>query len=281
MFRKTGRGNLFETEAEGLRRLAVAARDVSFIKIPRVFGAKNHEFIEMECLNLLSSSADRLDNIRLLARAMQTIHSAPAMNEDTGALSPFGFPLPGQCGALRHPNNCEGKRCDWVEFFIENRLGYQLHVLEYNTPSRNRTVQQVIDLTKRVVSGIGELFEGKGVHRENIVPSLLHGDLWEGNWGVISGDDGRKKIALFDPAPFYGHFEYDFGIGSMFGGPVGKDFYQEYFASSQSAAPGFEERVLVYSLFHHLNHMNIFGADAYGRGALRTLESIVDRVKGM
>lgn len=80
-----------------------------------------------------------------------------------------------------------------------------------------------------------------------IRPSLLHGDLWSGNAGQTP--DG---VAIFDPASFYGHHEYDLGIASMFGG-FGKRFYDSYFEEIPKQ-PGFEKRLQLYELFHYLNH---------------------------
>lgn len=49
-------------------------------------------------------------------------------------------------------------------------------------------------------------------------PSLLHGDLWGGNYMFLQ--DGR--LALFDPAPLYGDREFDIGITTVFGGFTSK-----------------------------------------------------------
>jgi fructosamine-3-kinase len=82
---------------------------------------------------------------------------------------------------------------------------------------------------------------------ENIIPALIHGDLWSGN--VASVD---SLPVLFDPAVFYGHSEYDFGIANMFGG-FHSNFYKSYFKINPKAE-GFSEREKIYELFHHLNH---------------------------
>jgi fructosamine-3-kinase len=57
---------------------------------------------------------------------------------------------------------------------------------------------------------------------------------------------------MYDPASFYGHSEFDFGIANMFGG-FGTAFYQGYHKVIRKDL-GFEERAPVYELFHHLNH---------------------------
>ncbi|VDN21618.1 unnamed protein product [Gongylonema pulchrum] len=84
-----------------------------------------------------------------------------------------------------------------------------------------------------------------------IFPSLLHGDLWSGNYSF-----SKDGPVLFDPASFYGHSEYEFGILTMFGG-----FSQQFHAAYHKLIPkakGFEQRVLLYQLFHHLNHWFVF-----------------------
>ena len=43
------------------------------------------------------------------------------------------------------------------------------------------------------------------LENHNSNPSLLHGDLWGGNYMFLT--DGSP--ALFDPAPFYGDREFD------------------------------------------------------------------------
>ena len=42
-----------------------------------------------------------------------------------------------------------------------------------------------------------------------IKPSLLHGDLWSGNAGQVGNEP-----TIFDAASFYGHYEYEMGIGT-------------------------------------------------------------------
>lgn len=59
-------------------------------------------------------------------------------------------------------------------------------------------------------------------------------------------------VVIFDPATFYGHHEYDIASTTLFGG-YSKDFYDAYFKKIPKAN-GFENRMLLYHLFHYLNH---------------------------
>ena len=38
-------------------------------------------------------------------------------------------------------------------------------------------------------------------------PSVLHGDLWAGNYAAVD-----SRPAIFDPATYYGHHEAEFGM---------------------------------------------------------------------
>ena len=98
--------------------------------------------------------------------------------------------------------------------------------------AKNRTL---ID-AKRVAweSSVGELQEMGArllkrlpvyFDQEQPAASLLHGDLWGGNWACC---DGRPVI--FDPAVYYGDRETDLAMTRLFGG-FGRNFYEAYEAA--------------------------------------------------
>ncbi len=83
---------------------------------------------------------------------------------------------------------------------------------------------------------------------------LTHMEPWSGQFeeelkGIHSD---AFYLVIFDPASFYGHSEYDFGIAEMFGG-MSSNFYKAYHALVPKA-PDHELRNQLYRLFHHLNH---------------------------
>ena len=84
-------------------------------------------------------------------------------------------------------------------------------------------------------------------------PSLLHGDLWGGNF--LTGPDGQAW--LIDPAPYVGCAEADIAMTELFGGFSGA-FYSAY-RESGLLMPGYEDRRDIYNLYHMLNHLNLFG----------------------
>ena len=56
--------------------------------------------------------------------------------------------------------------------------------------------------------------------RQNTVPSLVHGDLWGGNWSMVCTDSGDVQPIVFDPSSSYSDPEFEFGIMRMFGNLV-------------------------------------------------------------
>lgn len=104
----------------------------------------------------------------------------------------------------------------------------------------------------------------KGVE---IRPALLHGDLWGGNTAA----DRSGAPVIYDPAPYYGHHEAEFGIILMFGGFT-SHFHRAYEELLPKVA-GFTERQVGYRLYHSMNHYNLFG-NAYRPSCLQLMESI-------
>lgn len=89
-------------------------------------------------------------------------------------------------------------------------------------------------------------------------PSILHGDLWGGNFLVSS----HGPAALVDPAAYFGHREADLGMTRLFGG-----FDERFYSAYREAWPleaGSDGRVEIYNLYHLINHLNHFGAGYAG-----------------
>ncbi len=97
--------------------------------------------------------------------------------------------------------------------------------------------------------------------------SLLHGDLWSGNWAVTSED----TPVIFDPAVYFGDREADLAMTRLFGG-FGRAFYDAY-EETWPLASGWERRVEFYNLYHLLNHFNLFGA-----GYLASVQGALDKL---
>ena len=97
--------------------------------------------------------------------------------------------------------------------------------------------------------------------------SLLHGDLWSGNYSF----DASGQPVIFDPAVYFGDRETDLAMTELFGGFSG-DFYEAY-REAYPLDPGYATRKSLYNLYHVLNHLNLFGS-----GYLRQAEQMIARL---
>ncbi|XP_019517557.1 PREDICTED: fructosamine-3-kinase isoform X1 [Hipposideros armiger] len=146
---------------------------------------------------------------------------------------------------------------DWSTFFVRHRLQAQMDLIEKDYGDR-----EARELWSQLQVKIPDLFCGL-----EIVPALLHGDLWSGN---VAEDDAGPII--YDPASFYGHSEFELAIALMFGG-FPRSFFTAYY-QKMPKAPGFDKRLLVYHLFNYLNHWNHFGRE-YRSPSLSTMRKLV------
>ncbi|XP_013361462.1 PREDICTED: fructosamine-3-kinase isoform X2 [Chinchilla lanigera] len=165
----------------------------------------------------------------------------------------FGFHTVTCCGFIQQVNDWQD---DWPTFFTRHRLQAQLDLIEKDYADR-----EARELWSRLQVKIPDLFRGL-----EIVPALLHGDLWSGN--VAENDEGP---IVYDPACFYGHSEFELAIALMFGG-FPRSFFTAYHQKLPKA-PGFDRRLLLYQLFNYLNHWNHFGREyrSASLGAMRKL----------
>ena len=137
---------------------------------------------------------------------------------------------------------------DWIAFFREHRLHYQLEL----TATHGNT---------RLLRAGEKLLEALPAFYSDYTPpaSLLHGDLWGGNHGQLR--DGTPVI--FDPAVYYGDREADLAMTELFGG-----FSFSFYAAYNEAWPldaGYRVRRELYNLYHVLNHFNLFGGGYAGQ----------------
>lgn len=222
-----------EAEADGLAAIA----NTSAIAVPAVLAvgaAGAHAFLALEWIEL---AGERAGAEASLGEALARMHRT------TGAA--FGWTRDNTIGRTPQPNSWMS---GWIEFFREQRLMPQL-----DRARRNGIGQQAITLGHELAGGIEAFFDGYAP-----APSLLHGDLWGGNWGASA--EGRPY--LFDPAVYFGDREADLAMTQLFGG-FGNAFYRAYDAA-WPPAPGREQRVDLYNLYHLLNHFNLFGGGYRG-----------------
>lgn len=218
---------MFEAEADGLREL----KSANVLRVPEILdcGIRDGEaFLALERFTF--ERADAATETSLGERlALMHRHT-----EDR-----YGWFRDNTIGPTPQVNTwCD----DWVEFFRCHRIEFQLELARANGYGR-----ELDDVGERLSRRLPELFAGY-----EPLASLCHGDLWGGNWGSVDGEP-----VIYDPAVYYGDRESDIAMTMLFGG-FGKPFYEAY-EKAWPMAPGHEQRIELYQLYHALNHLNLFG----------------------
>lgn len=234
---------MFEAEAAGLRALAATASVTVPAPVCQGIAAED-AFLVLEYLSMGPSSTA---TAAALGTRLAALHSI--------AQPCFGFDADNAIGSTPQPNpKCD----DWVEFFRRHRLEFQLALS--NEAGRGGSSLQTKGA--RLCVRLGELFAGYSP-----APSLLHGDLWSGNYAALG--DGAPVV--FDPAVYWGDREADLAMTELFGG-FPRAFYDAY-AAALPLDPGYRVRRTLYNLYHVLNHLNLFGS-----GYARQAEDMLDRL---
>ena len=214
VFAKTGPASsfaMFSAEAEGLEALAAPGA----IRVPGVVAcgvAGDTAFVALEWLSL--GRPTRAAEARL-GEGLAALHRSTADR--------FGWHRDNTIGLTPQHND---RSDDWVGFYRDHRLGFQLRLAANNGFSG-----QLQEDGARLMKRLPIFFESYSPEA-----SLLHGDLWGGNWACCEGE----------PVGF------------------GRAFYDAY-ESAWPLAPGHRERNDLYQLYHVLNHLNLFGSGYLGR----------------
>lgn len=218
---------MYECEAKGLRLLNDCVNRIT----PKIISVEEHDNEIELTLELVETGVPQKEFWNDFAKKLATIHR---YSSDF-----FGLDHNNYIGLLRQSNK---KHTDWISFFILERIEPQLKKA-IDEKSLPREIQRSFE---NMFSLLGEIFpEEKS--------SLLHGDLWSGNYLIAS--DGW--VRLIDPAVYFGYREMDLAMMKLFGGFDNSFFkhYHEFFPLEKD----FEQRVDICNLYPLLVHVNLFG----------------------
>ena len=226
----------FTAEAAGLFAIA----STGTIAVPQVLGAGTddgeHVGYSFLLLDYIASGEKSALYWETFARALAALHKADCTSFSSG--KKFGFIENNFIGAAEQINTPSDS---WVDFFRECRLAPQFKkASRYFDTAMNGKIVKLLDRLENFIT-------------EPASSSLLHGDLWSGNFMCAS--DG--KAILIDPACYCGNREADIAMTELFGG-FPRAFYDAY-NDAFALEEGREERRDLYNLYHLLNHLNLFG----------------------
>ena len=236
---------MFEAEAAGLDEV-LASRS---IRVPRPVcrgTAAGQTFLVLEYLELRSQG-----NAAALGRQLAQMHRTTQ--------SRFGWRRNNTIGSTPQLNPWT---INWLNFLRDQRLGFQLRLA-----SENGYVGKLQHDGEKLLADLNVFFTGYSP-----AASLLHGDLWGGNYAFI--ESGEPVI--YDPAVYYGDREADLAMTELFGGfPSG--FYAAYHETWPLDA-GYAVRKTLYNLYHILNHANLFGG-GYAAQAERMIAQLLAHIR--
>ena len=228
---------LFQKEAQGLRALAASQT----VRVPQVLHvadatSETPAFLLLEWIEA-APPAEQAAMTRRFAEDLAALHQAPAPDE-------FGWQQDNYLGELLQINTpC----ASWPQFYSECRLEPQIALARQRKLLPLHRERLLFSILNRLDGWLSD-FEAH--------PSLLHGDLWSGNY-ITSG----QQTVLVDPAVYYGEREIEMAFIELFG-----DFPPGFMSAYQHVFPlqnGYHKRRTLHQLYPLLVHLNHFG-ETYG-----------------
>jgi protein-ribulosamine 3-kinase len=227
--------DMFVKEANGLKELTKA----NAIRIPDVLSF-DEDYILLEYIPTGNKSKNFFEEF---GRNFAEMHKFTSNS--------FGFYEDNYLGSNPQKNiPNEKEKSSWANFYFNKRILYQVQLAEKLGNSTPELRKGISNLENKIEEIVGDSKEK---------PSLLHGDLWGGNYMV----DENGNAVLIDPAVYYGHREADLGMTKLFGG-FSSEFYRTY-NERFPLEDGYDYRENIYKLYHVLNHLNLFGGGYYSQ----------------
>lgn len=231
---------LFESEVQGLQAL----RETGLFRIPQVIKVAQVDHQAMLLMEFVASGHRKKGFWESFAQKMAQLHQH--------SQAQFGWSANNFIGSLPQSNRPHDT---FVSFYVSERLEPQFKKA-YDEglfqPSDKQQINRLYQALPKVIP--------------TETPSLIHGDLWSGNFLVSD----QNEPVLFDPSVAYSHRELDLAMSRLFGG-FDRTFYQAY-ELVHPLAPGFEQRLPIYQLYYLLVHVNLFGG-----GYIRSVRKILDK----
>ena len=222
---------MFQAEKLGLETIY----KTNTIAVPEVFYCGTFENQSLLLLEYIENKSPEKKDFQKLGTKLAALHNISQTS--------FGFASDNYIGRLFQSNKLHLK---WEDFYCHERILPQLILAKSKGLLSKNEIPEITNLLK-VLKDISN----------NVTPSLLHGDLWSGNY--IISTDGTPY--LIDPAIYFGHNEVDIAMSKLFGG-FDKSFYeayQDYYPVGENSSASID----LYQLYYLLVHLNMFGNSYY------------------
>ncbi|WP_375581101.1 fructosamine kinase family protein [Marivirga tractuosa] len=219
-------------EVDGLNAIA----KLNCIATPEVIAFEKIDNYEVLILPYIKGGLKTPKSWENFGEHLAEMHKKPAQH--------YGWHQSNFIGSLYQSNE---RTTDFIDFFIHQRLRPQIKLAEKQHYFSVEEINQFEKLFKK----LNEILPATS-------PSLVHGDLWSGNFMI-----GEKDTPyLIDPSVHFNFRETDIAFTHLFGGFDVK-FYESY-NHHFPLEPEFQERISLYNIYPLLVHLNLFGRGYYG-----------------
>ncbi|QSE96195.1 fructosamine kinase family protein [Fulvivirga lutea] len=218
---------MFAAEAKGLNLLRK-----SELIVPEVLEVINGQTYEALILENIRSGGQNKNTMEKFGGQLAQMHRITQKK--------YGLDHDNYMGSLKQYNKPHE---NWIEFYIAQRLEPQLEIA-VKKGLADLQLQMKFEKLYKLLPKLLVIEQ----------PSLVHGDLWSGNYMINS--DGNA--VLIDPAVTFANREVDLAMTKLFGG-----FSQEFYSGYEAEYPtekGLNERLDIYNLYPLLIHLNLFGS---------------------
>ena len=223
---------MFRAEQKGLQAIENTAT-IAVPKVHQVDVYDNKAFLLMDYVESKSASDN---NYKELGTQLAKLH----LNHKYK----FGFTSDNFIGSLPQSNK---QHSDWASFYWNERISPQLKLAKHKKMLKAAEI-----ISEQTAISVFEELLGRDIR-----PSVLHGDLWGGNYLI----DAHGTPYLIDPATFWGHSMVDIAMSRLFGG-FGNEFYSAYH-NIIPKTDNYNAQIDLYQLYFLLVHLNLFGKSYY------------------
>ncbi|MDD4777011.1 MAG: fructosamine kinase family protein [Fermentimonas sp.] len=222
---------MFHAEQKGLD----AIEKTETISVPHVHLVDSLEGKAFILMDYVENRRPDSNDYARLGRELASLHMIKQDN--------FGFSSDNFIGSLPQKNRIH---TNWVEFYWDERISPQLQL------ALNAGL-----LSKKEIPAKEKSIEIFNRFLTDVTPSLIHGDLWGGNY--LISEEGTPY--LVDPAVYRGHSMVDIAMSKLFGS-FGDEFYNAYHEIIPKSE-FHDEQIDLYQLYFLLVHLNLFGRGYY------------------